>query len=99
MIKRVSPSCFYPVPDVSCSILEMTPKKNISIKEEAFFELVRKVFQKRRKKLSKTLAEIFPKKCVEKAFLSLELSQDLRPENLSPEIFYELFKTLTSEEI
>lgn len=83
IIQTVSKKCFYPVPQVDSSIVRMIPRKSppFEIKnEEFFFNLVRNLFNNRRKKIS----SILKNKYKIKDFPSLPYV-DLRVENLSGE--------------
>lgn len=87
----VSPKAFYPPPKVHSSIINIRPK-NI-LHDKILIEKVRKIthtaFMFRRKMLKKALSEI-----PEQIFLDLNIDNNDRPENLSPEQYLSLAKEL-----
>jgi 16S rRNA (adenine1518-N6/adenine1519-N6)-dimethyltransferase len=91
----VAPSCFYPVPKVHSAVVHLQLKAPY---KSAFPEqLIRTVFQKRRKMVRTSLKDHYPLEKIETAFDALQLSSELRPENLSLDNFIEL-QALLSEE-
>lgn len=59
-VMTVSPSCFYPEPDVGSMVLQLRPRQKpaVQVKHEPTFELlVRAAFSHRRKTLSNSIAE------------------------------------------
>lgn len=93
----VSPSCFYPKPKVTSSVVhcELHPpllKEN----SEGFFKLTRTAFGKRRKMLRASLKELYPVKRIEEALAKLNHPPTARPEELSIEEFISFFGLLAS---
>ncbi len=86
LIKKVSPSCFYPPPKVTSAILHITPLQPTDLNyvplEEAkkILTLAKKAFSQKRKKLSNTLGKPDPE--ISKALQKMEFS-DKRPQTLS----------------
>ena len=62
--------------------------------EREFFEMVRAGFKSKRKKLSSNLSTIFEKDRVEKAFLALDLGENLRAEDVTIENWRKLSSLL-----
>ena len=88
----IKPECFSPRPKVDSSLLLFTPKKKFFLLKNAKnLEMITRVFfSQRRKMLKKPFNQIFKK--------PLEISQkfnidlNLRPQNLDPEVYYNLVK-------
>jgi 16S rRNA (adenine1518-N6/adenine1519-N6)-dimethyltransferase len=84
---HVSRNCFYPKPNVESAIVHFKPKEPVKVEdEEAFFALIRSVFQKRRKQLKSTI----PKEVLEEA----KVNPMSRPEELSLDEFLRLYNIL-----
>ncbi len=88
----IKPNSFFPRPKVLSSLLIFNPKiPLINFKNPENLEYITKVFfNQRRKKIKKPINILFKNSLniVEKFKLNL----DLRPQNISPEIFYNLTK-------
>ena len=86
----ISPNSFLPKPKVSSSLLIFNPKNSyIKFRNAENLEYVTRVFfNQRRKKIKKPINFLFKNKLDILKKLSLDLN--LRPQNISPEIFYEL---------
>lgn len=84
--KRISPSCFWPQPEVTSAILLMVRREQPLVavgNRAALLQLLKLCFSKRRKQLGATLrGEGFAD--AEKILAELALAPALRPENLSP---------------
>ncbi len=91
----VSPNCFYPKPNVFSSVvhcqLHPPPLEN---DVEAFFQLTRSAFGKRRKMLRSSLKDLYSATAVEQALLKLGRPNTARPEQLSLKEFISLFAIL-----
>jgi len=91
---RVSRNVFYPKPKVSSAVIRLDFEKgdlSEKIIDDAFFKkIVKTAFNKRRKILKNTLAELFDEETLSR--LNFDLS--LRPEQLSVEEFIELSNML-----
>ena len=91
---RVSRNVFYPRPKVSSAVIRLDFEKgelSEKIIDDAFFKkIVKTAFNKRRKILKNTLAELFDEETLSR--LNFDLS--LRPEQLSVEEFIELSNML-----
>ena len=87
----VSKNCFRPKPKISSTVLSFSPKiKNeFKIKNPKNLETVTRIlFSNRRKKINKNFLKLFSgKSSVAK---SLDLDLNLRPEELSNEMFYKI---------
>jgi len=89
---NINASCFVPKPKVESTLLKFTPKKNyFKLKNSKNLETITRVFfNQRRKKIKNPLNQLFKKS--DKVIEKLKLNLDLRPQNLSPETYYELAK-------
>ncbi len=88
----ISASCFIPRPRVESSLLKFTPKKKYpKFKKSKNLEIVTRIFfNQRRKKIKNPLKQLFkkPDEIAEKLNLNIEL----RPQNLSQEVYYKITK-------
>lgn len=87
---KVSRHSFYPQPNVDAAVVTLIPHPPPDIDEEAFFRMVRKAFQKRRKMLKKTLE--IPE--IEKILEEIGENPKARPEEISLEGFLKLFLSI-----
>ena len=89
-IMDIDPSCFFPRPKVTSSLLVFEPKSNfIEFKNSKNLEHITNIFfNQRRKMIKKPLKILFknPNKVVE----TLNLNVNLRPQNLSKDTFYKI---------
>ena len=88
----IKPESFYPRPKVDSSLLLFTPKKKIfELKDAQNLEMITRVFfSQRRKMLKKPFNQIFQdSKLVSEKF---NIDLNLRPQNLDPEIYFNLTK-------
>ena len=89
---NINSSCFNPKPKVQSTLLMFTPRKSYpKLKNSKNLEIVTRIFfNQRRKKIKKPLNQLFknPKNIIEK----LKLNIDLRPQNLSPDVYYKIAK-------
>lgn len=95
---KVRASCFYPQPQVHSAVVHMEVKKHFPLPETVFkdfFTLTRTAFQQRRKYLTNTLKDLFPKELLLSALQQLRISDKARPETLSLEDYLALFKLLS----
>ena len=90
----ISANSFFPRPKVKSTLLIFTPKKNIfNFQNPKSLEKITKVFfNQRRKKIRKQFHHIF-KNNVE-VITKLNIDLNLRPQNLSPETFFNLAKEM-----
>ncbi len=88
----IKPESFSPRPKIDSSLLLFTPKKNyFELKDVKNLEMLTRIFfSQRRKMLKKPFNQIFKdsKKISEK----LDINLNLRPQNLSPEMYFKLTK-------
>ncbi len=91
-IKEISPKSFFPSPKVKSTILLMEPKTNFfEIKNPKNLEYITSVFfNQRRKMIKKPLSILFKNK--DDISKKLKLNLNLRPQNLSPLVYFKLCK-------
>ena len=91
-ILDINASCFLPKPKVESTLLKFTPKKDYpKLKKSKNLEIVTRVFfNQRRKKIKNPLNQLFKK--TDEIVQKLNLNIELRPQNLSPDIYYKIAK-------
>ncbi len=89
-IINISPNSFFPKPKIESSLLVFSPKNNFyKIKNPKNLEMVTRIFfNQRRKMIKKPFSQMFknPTKLAEK----LNIDLNLRPQNLSPDMYYRI---------
>ncbi|MFN3699455.1 MAG: 16S rRNA (adenine(1518)-N(6)/adenine(1519)-N(6))-dimethyltransferase RsmA [Dictyoglomus sp.] len=92
LISKVSPSSFFPAPEVESVILKL--KFNSSLdkieNKDLFFKIIKESFTQRRKFLLNNLQRAFPNIDWKELFNKLNIDYKTRAENLSPEEFINL---------
>ncbi len=91
-IRDVSPKSFYPAPKVESTILLLKPKNNFfKLKNPNNLEYITSVFfNQKRKMIKKPINLLF--KNSDKIIKKLKIDLKLRPQNLSPENYFEICK-------
>ncbi len=91
-IMNISPNSFFPKPKIESSLLVFSPKnKFLKIKNPKNLEMITRVFfSQRRKMIKKPINQIFKNSNQIAKKLNIDLS--LRPQNLSPDTYYEITK-------
>ena len=91
-IKEVSPNSFYPSPKVKSTILLFEPKKNFfQIRNPQNLEFVTRIFfGQKRKMIKKPLKTIFNN--IDKISNKLKINTNERPQNLSPNVYFQICK-------
>jgi 16S rRNA (adenine1518-N6/adenine1519-N6)-dimethyltransferase len=99
LVKKVNAGSFHPKPRVDSAVLlinsissEFFTKNNIT--EETYFAVLKSGFAHKRKKLSSNLKDIFPKTDWTSVFSRLNLDLNIRPEELTLDIWAELSKQI-----
>lgn len=96
IIRRVPPHAFSPPPKVESAVIRVTPKSAPLIDAEevdVFRRFVQSLFGMRRKQLGNSLRSM-SQRSVE-VLANLDIDPKIRPENLSPETFVELFRAVS----
>jgi 16S rRNA (adenine1518-N6/adenine1519-N6)-dimethyltransferase len=92
---KVSASCFYPAPRVDSAVLHMTLNCSHSPEKlEDFYSFLKTCFSSRRKKLISNLEARFDKGKLTIAFENFKLDQNTRVEEITPEIYFQLYSFL-----
>ena len=92
--KEISPSCFYPPPEVKSAIVNMALRAPTEEPRdyERFKSLLKLCFSKRRKQISGVLRKTYPH--LESALAQMKLDPQSRPETLTPEQWVKLSNLL-----
>ncbi|OUX38599.1 MAG: ribosomal RNA small subunit methyltransferase A [Candidatus Pelagibacter sp. TMED273] len=92
----INPSCFYPKPKVTSTLIKFMPKKNyFKFNNYENLEKITNVFfNQRRKKIKSAFKKLF--RNPEYISKKLKIDNNLRPENLSPEEYYEITREYES---
>ena len=95
-IFNINASCFVPKPKVESTLLKFTPKKSyLKLRNSKNLEIITRIFfNQRRKKIKNPINQLFKKS--DKIIEKLKLNIELRPQNLSPETYYEIAKEYES---
>ncbi len=99
VVSRVAPGSFHPPPKVASVVLGFEPLEEPLLERDErgpFIELVKNVFQQRRKTLHNTLRAFYPLDAARLETISAAAGVDLRsrPEMLSKEEFHRLLRSL-----
>lgn len=88
----VGPNCFFPKPKIDSSVLHFTPKKIFfSIEKSKNLEMVTRIFfNQRRKMIKNPLKQLF--RNPEEISKKLRLDLNLRPQNLSLEMYCKIVR-------
>jgi 16S rRNA (adenine1518-N6/adenine1519-N6)-dimethyltransferase len=92
-VRVVSKGCFFPVPDVTSAVLELTPHRKYA-ETPMFRELVRRAFGARRKTLRNAWQGIAEEDALRAACASIGVELSARGETLSVEAFASVAKIL-----
>ena len=86
----IKPNSFSPKPKIDSSLLFFSPKKNfLKLKNPYNLEKITRIFfNHRRKMIKKPFNQLFPKK--NNILNKLDISLDLRPQNLNFETYYKI---------
>ena len=87
---NISSNCFFPKPRVDSTVLSFLPKKKyFNIKKPKNLEKVSRIFfNQKRKMIKKPLRKLFNKP--EPIIKKLDLDTNKRPQNLSPQTYFEI---------
>ncbi len=92
---RIKPGCFYPSPNVDSSVVVMTIKEKPLVPSDRaarFLAFVRAAFSQRRKTLRNNIKSLgFSSQSIEQAFISLNLKDSIRAEELDIPVLYSFF--------
>ena len=89
---NISPNSFFPKPKIESSLLIFSPKnKFYKIKNPKNLEMITRIFfNQRRKMIKKPFSQIF--KNASQISKKLNIDLNLRPQNLSPDMYYKITK-------
>ena len=91
----VSKYAFNPVPKVESSVISFTPRKNkLDVEIEDYFKFLKNAFRLKRKNLRNNLNGIYDLEKIEDVLEKYGLDLSVRAEELSEEIFVDLWKNI-----
>lgn len=91
----VSPSCFYPKPNVDSTVIRFDLRSHLPLENPApFFTLARRAFQQRRKMMTTSLKTVYPASTIREALIQIDAREDARPESLSLEQWIQFYKII-----
>lgn len=91
----VSKYAFNPVPKVESSVISFTPRKNkVDVKADSYFKFLKNAFRMKRKNLRNNLNGIYDLEKLEEVLEKYGLDLTVRAEELSEEIFVDLWKNI-----
>jgi len=91
-ICQVPAGCFVPRPQVDSQVLRLWPKVDDPLLQDPFFQFVRRLFNNRRKLLLSTFMRNEPELFARLTTDSRRRLEGLRPENLRPEEYLQLYR-------
>lgn len=97
ILQNVAKESFIPSPEVESSIvkIKIRDKKRVEVKnEEQFFEIIRTNFNQRRKTILNSLSSIIEKEKLKNILKELEISENIRGENLTLEQYAKMSNKL-----
>ena len=96
-IRTVAPNVFFPPPDIKSALVSFKRKEKFPSPSEvkSLSKTVRTAFSQRRKKMIKALSAVYGKEKCLNVFKTLNISENCRAEELSPEEFKTLSQLLT----
>ena len=93
---KVSKKCFNPVPKVESAIIKFSNRKEIlEVDKDKYFEIINESFKMKRKTLKNNLSKYDFNK-IKEILVKYNLSETVRAEELSEEVFVEITKILNS---
>ena len=91
----VSKYAFNPVPKVESSVISFIPRKNkVDVKADSYFKFLKNAFRMKRKNLRNNLNGIYDLEKLEEVLEKYGLDLTVRAEELSEEIFVDLWKNI-----
>jgi 16S rRNA (adenine1518-N6/adenine1519-N6)-dimethyltransferase len=92
IVLKVPPTAFEPPPKIDSAVFLIRKKTDRS--DEDFEGLLRVAFKQPRKTLMKNLSVKYEKSILQEVFIELELSQSIRPHQLSTRDYHQLYKKI-----
>jgi 16S rRNA (adenine1518-N6/adenine1519-N6)-dimethyltransferase len=91
---RVSKNCFKPMPEIESRVMHFKFRTEVKIEVNEYVSLLQKAFSQRRKKLRNNLLRELQIDAdrVDSIFRKMNISENVRAENLTPQQFEELIK-------
>ena len=95
---KVPYTAFVPQPRTTSAVISFTRKDSADILSEDFVKFLNACFSMRRKLLKKNISGLSSTDSIDEAFHTIEISDNARAEELTPEQFVQLYKTLRLNE-
>jgi 16S rRNA (adenine1518-N6/adenine1519-N6)-dimethyltransferase len=92
IVVKVPPTAFDPQPKIDSAVFLIEKKTDRS--DENFEGMLRVAFKQPRKTLMKNLSATYEKTLLQEAFAGLELTQTIRPHQLSTNDYHQLYKKI-----
>ena len=92
IVVKVPPTAFDPQPKIDSAVFLITKKTDRS--DENFEGMLRVAFKQPRKTLMKNLSSVYEKSRLQEAFDALELTQTVRPHQVSTDDYHQLYKKI-----
>jgi 16S rRNA (adenine1518-N6/adenine1519-N6)-dimethyltransferase len=95
---RVSKNCFKPMPEIESRVMHFNFKPDVKIEVNDYVSFLQKAFSQRRKKLRNNLMRELDLESdrVDRIFKDMNIPENVRAENLTPQQFEELIGGLKS---
>ncbi|MBQ6016797.1 MAG: ribosomal RNA small subunit methyltransferase A [Clostridiales bacterium] len=91
---KVPHTAFVPQPNTTSAVISFTRKDSAEVLNTEFVKFLNTCFAMRRKMLKKNLSSIASAEAIDEAFRACGISENTRAEELAPEMFSQLFKTI-----
>ena len=92
IVRKVPPSVFHPQPKVDSAFLKLAKKEQVPSREvfKLLSQISKVAFSQRRKKALKMLGQVFNKDLLKEAYQAVDISVDIRAENITVEQYIAL---------
>lgn len=91
---KVPHTAFVPQPNTTSAVISFTRKDSAEVLSAEFVKFLNTCFAMRRKMLKKNLSSIASAEAIDEAFRACGIGENTRAEELAPEMFSQLFKTI-----
>ena len=92
---KVPHTAFVPQPRTTSAVISFSREESADILTPDFVKFVNACFAMRRKLLKKNLSAVAKSDAIDEAFKALGINENARAEELEPEVFSKLYKTLS----
>lgn len=95
VLRTIPPQVFWPAPKIESALVKMVADNRLGDETGPFGEFVHDLFSARRKMVRKTLSNWMDQ--ADKVLNRLQISGDLRPEDLSPQDFWRIYQSMNGK--